>query len=45
MLADNLGYRRITLHNTLFSEASSEKMAKHIEASSKKNGCFDYICT
>ena len=36
MLADNLGYRRITLHKTLFSEASPEKMAKHIEASSKK---------
>lgn len=36
MLADNLVYRRITLHKTLFSEASPEKMAKHIEASSKK---------
>ena len=35
-LADELGYRRLRLHRTLIPEHAPEKLAAHIEASSKK---------
>jgi LacI family transcriptional regulator len=35
-LADELGYRRLRLHRTLIPENAPEKLAAHIEASSKK---------
>ena len=35
-LADELGYRRLRLHRTLIPEHAPEKLAAHIEASSKR---------